>query len=943
MRALAQSLSSVVTVACVLLADLGAQAPAGTEATVPARDFAVHCGTLLTGEGTTLQNAWLVVRDGKVQRVGVEAPPADLPVVDCTQKVVMPGIVAVDSDLAAAGDSDYQVTPDALAVDSFDFDRKWLHALQGGVTTAYLSPGRERLVSGQGAVVKVAGRDLVERVLTENACLRINFGDGALRAPRVFEPIPHPTADEPLEQARIQTPTARIAVLAELRALFAAATDAVKEATGSKQAENRYDEEPLAQVIAGKLPLRAAAFRAQDVRRALLLQQELGVRMVLEDPQEIEPVAAKAAAQKVAAVFRVPVRFGQSTPGGEDRLDKAPEPHPEAPARAVAAGMLVGLTPAAGVSLRDYLMAVAITVRHGMPAARALRCVHADAAAILGVDSRVGTLATGKDADFVVLSGEPLAVGTMVEATWIDGRRVYTRTTGDNALAVRVGRIHDATGRVHRNGVILVQDGRIKGIGEDLAIPYGAQVIDLPEGVMTPGFVDAFSHLGLAGEGMPVPQGQPNQLVHEAIAHDDPMFGPALAEGLTTVLVSGKDRGPVNGRITAVKTGAADQQTMVLRAVAGQRLAHDAIGPDAIKPLADQVNRGKQYVELWRKYEKDLADWQQGKRAPTPQPAPTPPVDGAPEVEPVSGIWEADIDIQGQMQLKVVLDLKRDGQKVTGTIQISFAGRDLPAQEIASGSWADGTLKLTFRGMGGEASLEATLQGDTLTGKLTMGRMGEQDVTGKRTSKSSTPAATPTKKPVAVAEDGRPKAPTVDENLEPLRAAIEKRAALVVQCNRGAAITAVVELLEKEQIPYVLTGVADLLDAPDALAGKRPPILLGPEVIDEDDGKLRNAAATYSDRGLAVLFGSGECKGARHLPMHVALAVRYGLSPADALASLTLWPAQAFHLADRIGSLEKGKDADFVVFSGNPFEPQSRVLLVVCNGIVKRDLREERQ
>ena len=97
--------------------------------------------------------------------------------------------------------------------------------------------------------------------------------------------------------------------------------------------------------------------------------------------------------------------------------------------------------------------------------------------------------------------------------------------------------------------------------------------------------------------------------------------------------------------------------------------------------------------------------------------------------------------------------------------------------------------------------------------------------------------------------------------------------------------------------------------------------------------------AVFADRGQPIAFASGECAGTRHLPMHAAYAVRYGLSPADALAALTLWPAKTFHLDDRIGSLEKGKDADFVVFSGNPFEPQSRVLLVVCNGVIAVDNR----
>ncbi|MEO6594006.1 MAG: amidohydrolase family protein [Planctomycetota bacterium] len=923
-----------------------AQAPAAPD-NVPQRNFAVRCGTLLVGDGTSVPDAWLVIKNGKVLSVGAEAPPSDLPVVDARNKVVMAGIVAVDSDLSEAADSDYQVTPDALAVDSFDFDRKWQSALQGGVTTAYLSPGRLRLVSGQGAVVKLAGLDLVERVLTENACLRLNLGDEATAAPRVFEPVPHPTSDEPLEPSRIQIPTSRMAMLAELRALFAAATDAVNQPGGKGSAENRYDERPLALVVGGKLPLRAAAFRSQDIRRALQLQKELGVRMVLEDPQEIGPIAAQAAAQKVAATFRVPVLFGQSNPGGEDRLQKTLEPRPDAPAKAAAAGMIVGLAPATGIALRDYLMSVAIAVRYGLPPAKALRSIGADAAAILGVDARVGTLAPGKDADFIVLSGDPLAVGSMVEATWVDGRRAYVRRTETRSLAVRTGLIHDATGRVYHNGVILVHDGQIKGIGEDLAIPYGAEVIDVPGGVMTPGFVDSFSHLGLAGEGSPVPPGAANQALHNAIAFDDPMFAPALAEGLTTLLVAGKDSGLVSGRLSAIKTGAESQAAMVVREIAGLRLVHDAIGPDAIKALADQVNRGKQYVETWRKYEKDLADWKQGKLGKKEEPAPTPatPTDGQPKPpeDPVSGTWEADIDVQGQVQLKVFLDLKLEGTKVTGQIRISFRGRDLPSQEISSGSWEGGKLKLSFSGMGGEATLEATLQGDTLTGKFSMGPMGEQDVTGKRTSKAPGAAPTPRRVDTKVTEDGRPKEPKADENLEPLRAAIEKRAALVVRCNRATAIGDVIELLEKEQIPYVLDGVEDLLDDASLAKGKKPPVLIGPQVVTAENGELRNIAATLSDRGLPILFGSGDCAGARYLPMHVAYAVRYGLSPTDALAALTLWPARAFQLADRIGSLEKGKDADFVVFSGSPFEPKSRVLLVVCNGVVKVDNREGKQ
>ena len=73
--------------------------------------------------------------------------------------------------------------------------------------------------------------------------------------------------------------------------------------------------------------------------------------------------------------------------------------------------------------------------------------------------------------------------------------------------------------------------------------------------------------------------------------------------------------------------------------------------------------------------------------------------------------------------------------------------------------------------------------------------------------------------------------------------------------------------------------------------------------------------------------------------MHAAYAVRHGLDPAAALAAVTLTPARLLGLDQRVGSLEPGKDADFVVFSGEPFELTSRIEVVVCNGAIVIDNR----
>lgn len=921
-----------VAVAIALCAAALAQDP-------PQGDFAVRCGTLLRGDGgEPLRDAWLVVRDGKVAAIQQDEP-AGLPVVDARSRVVMPGIVAVDSDLGAERDDDYSVTPDALAIDGFDFEYPLRPALEGGVTTVYLSPGRARLVSGQGAVVKTAGDDIVQRVLSENACLRISFDDGATNAPRVFEPTVHPTDEDPLEAARIQTPTARIATLVELRALLTEAKGKTT-LTGEGPAQRRYDAEPLAQAAAGKLPVRAAAWKLADIRRALTLQQEFGIPMVLENPMDIGAIADVAKQQNVAAVFRMPFQMGRPNPGGEDRAQKTMEPSLDAPARAAKAGLKVGIAPASGAPMRDYLVAVALAVRHGMPASAALRAVGADASAILGVDARVGTLAPGKDADFVVLSGDPLAIGTMVESTWVDGRRAFARPESGQILAVRCGTILDGTGKAIENGVLIAQDGRIKAVGANLSIPFGARVVDVGNAVMTPGFLDSWSSLGLAGDGQGVPQGNAAQRLDQAIAFDDPMFAEALAAGVTTVLTSGKDSGLPSGRVTAIKTGASSQQGLVVRAIAGQRAVFDAVGPDSDKPLKDLIARARAYAKTWADYDKALAEYKAGKKPAAEAPKPAPQADAEAKPDPVSGTWEATLDLQGRFQIKVLLDLKLEGTKVSGKIRLSMGSRDVPEQPIESGSFEGDKLKLEFRGMGGSATIEGTIKDDAFDGSIALGPMGSQPLSAKRISKETGASSS---KPTKIVDDEEPsdapKKPDVDQAQEPMRAVVEGRATLVVKAQRLASIKAALAVLEQEKIPFVLQDAQGLLDEPQ-LGANKPFVLLEPEVVREDGASLVNAAARFSDLDMPVVFGTGDCAGSRHLPLHAAYAVRYGMAPDQALMAITSHAARAFKIDDRVGSLQRGKDADFVVFSGDPFEPQSRVLLVACNGAIVFDNRE---
>lgn len=945
------SLTSLLMVAALCVAATPAghlkgpqSEPLGTgsphDPATPSGSFVVRCARLILGDGASVDDAWMVVRNGKVESIGTfknsnGAMPADLPLLDVRDKVVMPGIVAADTDLALGRDSEYNVTPDFVALDGFPFEQEFHEALSGGVTTAFVGVGRSRLLPGQGSVVKLAGSDIVERALDESASLQLTLGTASTQAPWIFEPTVSPTSDDPLTPAVRQYPTARISQLATLRTLFddAQRTDFDAGRESSRMVENQYDSQPLRDVVAGRLPLRIAAREAADILRGIRFAKRLGAKCILEDPYELEQIAPRIAAAGVPAVLRMPVAISSSNSGGENRRNETVHNRPDNAAIAARAGIPFALTTARDDDLADFLFITGIAIRHGLDPAVALRAITSEAAKTLGVDDRVGTLRAGMDADFVVLSGEPFAVGTMVEKTFVDGAPAFERETTANLIAIRAGRVLTVDGPVLRNATILIGDGKIKAVGEELAIPYGARIIDLPDAVVTPGLIDSFTSAGLSGDGTGIPRGSLDQRIGDVLRADDAVFDAARQSGLTTLLVSGTDGSGVSGRITAVKT-ALDQNSLVLREIAGLRIVHDAIGADAIKPVRDLFARGKKYIDSWKNYEKKRADWEaaQAKAKEEAKDAPAEEEAEPSAADPVSGTWECELsNLPIPIDIELEITLKLVGKKVTGTVIPKLPGNQTPPPlEISNGRFEDGVLtgEVSFGPQG--AKFEATIEDDKLNGTIEAGGR-EVNISGERTSKTA-------KKKV---EDKGPQKPTIDESLEPVRAVIENRAVAVVRTERAPAMQDVIEFFTKEKYPFVLHGVADAIDTPGLLGETPPPVLLGPTLVEREKGAIVNGPARLADRGVELAFGTGDAMGTRYLPLHTAHAIRWGLDPQAALEALTLDAAKMFKIDDRVGSITRGKDADLVVFSGNPFELTSRVLLVICDGRVVVDERTE--
>jgi imidazolonepropionase-like amidohydrolase len=120
----------------------------------------------------------------------------------------------------------------------------------------------------------------------------------------------------------------------------------------------------------------------------------------------------------------------------------------------------------------------------------------------------------------------------------------------------------------------------------------------------------------------------------------------------------------------------------------------------------------------------------------------------------------------------------------------------------------------------------------------------------------------------------------------------------------------------------------------DELAAKKVAVVVGPVMIAYDDeNRPINLAQALLKKGVEIsIMTDADVVQQPFLRFQAAIAVKYGLEPAEALKAITLNPARIAGLESRIGSLEPGKDADFVVFDGDPFDIRSKVRAVFIDG-----------
>ena len=368
-----------------------------------------------------VEHGTVLVRDGKIAAVGAKvAVPAKAQRVDAKGRLLTPGLMDAHchSGLVEDGlpnDGDYNekvdpITPHLRAIDAFrPTDIALTEAAQSGVTSIFITPGSANVVGGMGTVVKTLAESFDAQIVKLDAGLKMATGENPKR----------------VYAERGKTPVTRMGTAAVLRAALTKAQHYAetkrqhrrKRKAGAPPFELDLANETLAALLAGKFPARCHAHRSIDMLTAMRVADEFGFRLTFEHATECEDILDELVKRKISVVIG---------PSLSSRSKVELHHKSFATVRAaVEAGLTVAITADADVTPLRYLnVYAALAIREGLDPDAALRTITINPATICGVDDRLGSIARGKDADFVLWDGDPFDARTKPAAVWINGQPV---------------------------------------------------------------------------------------------------------------------------------------------------------------------------------------------------------------------------------------------------------------------------------------------------------------------------------------------------------------------------------------------------------------------------------------------------------------------------------------------------------------------------------------
>ena len=441
------------------------------------KPLALQGAKIITMAGDTIENGTIIFRDGKIAAVGADLKvPVEARVIDVEGKTVMPGFVEPHSSsgMSQANETN-PIVPYVSVIDSIDpMNAYFRSARRNGVTTVRVSPGNSTLIGGQSAVIKTGGEFIDDMVLKSDAGVKISLRpvsgsrmshlaklrkaldeakrkldkkneskdedsddkkdkkeksdkdkkdgdkegakdgkDGKKKKPVVKKEKDGDKDEDKKEDKKKDK------------------KDADKKDADKKKDDKKKDEveseldRAMFAILSGDLPVIIYCDKAMDVGQAMRLIKEYNFEASLVLGRECYKAAKEVAAAGLPVILDSQLVFFEEDPRTKEETKIIlPEIFRDHDVDFV---FQVGRGGGTTLGNSYFWYQAATAVKYGMPVEEALKALTILPAKFIGVDEFVGSIEAGKDADVIVLSGDPLGVGTWVEMTIVNGEVVYEK------------------------------------------------------------------------------------------------------------------------------------------------------------------------------------------------------------------------------------------------------------------------------------------------------------------------------------------------------------------------------------------------------------------------------------------------------------------------------------------------------------------------------------
>ena len=372
----------------------------------------MKAGTVFIGNGNVLKDVYIEMQEGKITYIGKEyTVNPETEVINLTDKIITPGFIAANAHMDVVkqtNEEGTEVTPQMNLLYSVDprakdFEKAW----RGGITCVYLAPGNLNVFSGSGTVLKTMGKTPQDMLVQNHVHLKMVLG----REPGQGNSYPSGFGPMLLRNRRPQN---RMGVVFIIRYTL---TD-LQNKNGVPDSELTPDEILFRQVLQGEIPLRIRAKSYMDIKTAFRLMEEFGYRWILEGGVDAYRYLDELEENDIPVIYGpVYQKIGRGDFNREDEKYVARTPVLLAERGIRFAFQNNEESPIS--ALRDEVI---YAVELGLTKDKALKALTLDAARILGVENRLGSVAKGKDADLLVFDGDPFEPSSSLLNVIIDGK-----------------------------------------------------------------------------------------------------------------------------------------------------------------------------------------------------------------------------------------------------------------------------------------------------------------------------------------------------------------------------------------------------------------------------------------------------------------------------------------------------------------------------------------